>query len=144
MLRTPFSRDTTKINREILCEIVNLFVIRERRARLLEFLASPKRYKDFVHELLNDPRSLDPKTVIELPGSEHFIEPILVRLRRMGAGREAYCFSETEMDGQIGTLEEILEKVVGQGRGDIIFCIGTQLAYYEDHENERYILSASK
>jgi len=132
--------DRSRVNREILAEIINLFVIKEKQARFFEFIGSPKRYKDFLDELLNDPRNVKPECIIELRGSEQTIEILLQKLRKLGAGEKAYLVSDNdEIDGNIGSIEEMLSSVYGEG---LVYCLGNRLAYYEGHENWRYILHA--
>jgi hypothetical protein len=130
--------DRSCVNRVVLAEIINLFVIKEKRARLLEFIASPKRYSGFLDELLNDPRNLKPECIIELPGDEQSVEIISKKLRNLGAGDKAYLVSNNdEFDGKIGKLEELLSLAAGEG---LVYCLGARLGYYEGHENWRYIL----
>ena len=132
--------DRSRVNKEILTEIVNLFVIPEKRSRFLGFIESPKRYDDFLWELLNDPRNLKPECIIELPNNEQFVESFSQQLRKLGAGDKAYLVSSNdEDDGKIGNLEEILSSVYGEG---LVYCLDRNLGYYEGHENWRYILRA--
>lgn len=132
--------DRSRVNKEILTEIINLFVIKEKRARFLEFIESPKRYENFLDELLNDPRNLKPEYIIELSSNDQTVKMSLHKLRKLGAGKKAYLVSSNdEFDGIIGNVEEILYLVKGEG---LVFCLGSSLAYYEGHENWRYILRA--
>ena len=129
------------MNKQHLTEIIELFVVKEKRNRFSEFISSPKKYDDFLHELLNDPRNLNPKCVAEeLSGYQENSE-IIRKLQKLGAGKEAYLVSENwDVDGKSGNLEEIISLV--NGGGDIVYCLGTKLGYYEGHENWRYILKA--
>lgn len=131
------------MNKEYLTQIIEFFVIREKRSRFLEFISSPEKYDDFLHELLNDPRNINPKCIgDELDGYQEDFE-IIQKLRKLGAGKEAYIVSENrDVDGKLGNLEEIISLV--SGGGDIVYCLGTKLGYYEGHENWRYILKADK
>ena len=132
---------TRNVDKEILAEIVKLFVAKEKQSRFLEFLSSTKRYVDFQDELLNDPRHFDPDCIIEIPGNEHTFEGILNRLKSMGAGNQAYLLSGNwDSDGTTGKLEELLLPVVGNGGDDLVYCVSSRLAFYEGHENWRYIL----
>ena len=136
------------MNKQHLTKIIELFVVTEKRSRFLEFISSPsdwdgrpKTYSDFLHELLNDPRNIDPKCIAEdLRG---FQEPseIIRKLRKLGAGNDAYLVSENwDVDGKTGSLGEIMLLV--SGVGDIVYCLGKKLGYYEGHENWRYLLKA--
>jgi hypothetical protein len=129
------------MNREYLAEIIKLFVVKEKHNRFLEFISSPKKYNDFLHELLNDPRNINPNCIAEeLQGYQESSE-IVRKLRKLGASKEAYLVSEDwDVDGKLGNLEDIIELV--SGSGEIIYCLGTKLGYYEGHENWRYILQA--
>ena len=135
------------INKEHIAKVIELFVVKEKRPRFLEFISSPngwdglpKRYDDFLHELLNDPRNLEPKCIAEDLGGKHELPEIIEKLRKLGAGKQAYLISGTsEHDGKIGNLEEIISHAYG---GEIVYCLGTKLGYYEGHENWRYILRA--
>lgn len=130
--------DRSRINKIILAEIINLFVIKERRARLLEFVESPKRYKDFLWELLNDPRNLKPECIIEVPNNQQQIDFTIKKLRQFGAGENAYLISNNdEIDGNVGSLETILSSIYSEG---LAYCLGSNLGYYEGHEGWRYIL----
>lgn len=130
--------DRSKVNKEILTELINLFVIKEKRLRFLEFIDSPKRYEDFLDELLNDPRNLRSECIIELSSDEQTVKTLLKKLYKLGAGKKAYLVSNNdEIDGKIGSLEETLPFVYGEG---FVYCLDSRLAYYEGHENWRYIL----
>ena len=136
------------MNEQYLTQIIELFVVKEKRNRFLEFISSrqdwdglPKRYRTFLHELLNDPRNIKPSCVVEDLGGHGETSEIIRRLRKLGAGKEAYLVSENwEVDGKTGNLEEIVSLV--SGSGDIVYSLGTKFGYYEGHENWRYILKA--
>jgi hypothetical protein len=136
------------MDKQHLTQIIELFVVKDKRNRFLEFVSSPqgwdglpKRYRDFLHELLNDPRNIKPDCVVEDLGGHGESLEIIRKLRKLGAGKEAYLVSEnSDADGKTGTLEEIVSLV--SGGGDIVYCLGTKLGYYEGHENWRYILKA--
>ena len=130
-------------NKKHLAEIIKLFVVKEKRDRFLSFIESPKRYDDFLDELLNDPRNLDPESIIEISNNEQAPEIILNKLQKLGASNLAYVVSlDRDADGKIGNLREIIFSEVGHSIGTIIYCVGSALGYYEDHENFRYILDA--
>jgi hypothetical protein len=109
------------VNKEYVVQIVNLFVLKEKRPRFLEFVSSPmgwdglpKRYDDFLRELLNDPRNLDPGCVAEDLGGDQETSKIVRKLVRLGAGKNAYLVSEaSDVDGRLGSLEEVLSLVSG-------------------------------
>jgi hypothetical protein len=131
------------MNKEYLTEIIKLFVVKDKQNRFLEFIESSKRYEDFLLELLNDPRNINPDCITELPNNQQNPEIVSQKLRRLGAGKQAYLVSlYLDFDGEIGTLEKILSFV--NGGGELVYCIGSKLGYYEGHENWRYILQAKK
>lgn len=132
------------VDKSILTEIVNSFVLKERRNRLLDFLESKKRYDDFLWELLHEPRNLDPKCIVELPVREQATEIILRKLRKLGAGDNCYIASRVyDLDGVLESLTKILPSIVDSGSDTMIYCIGNSLGYYEGHESWRYILRAA-
>lgn len=142
-MRQILLKGENRMNKEYLAEIIKLFVVKDKHNRFLEFIESSKRYDDFLWELLNDPRNINPDCIIEVPNNQQSPEIICQKLRKLGAGKQAYLVSLfLDEDGKTGSLEEILSLV--NGGGDIVYCIGTKLGYYEGHENWRYILKANK
>lgn len=128
------------VDKEILTEIINLFVVREKCARFLEFIESKKRYDDFLSELLNDARNFKPECLINLPGTQHTPEGILQNLNKSGAGSKAYLLCDNkEFDGATGNLDEILSLV---GAEYLVYCLNSRLAYYVGHNADHYILRA--
>jgi hypothetical protein len=122
-------------------EIVELFIVKEKQIRLLEFIESPKRYRDFLHEFLNDSRNLREDCIIEIPSNQQTPELIAAQLYKLGAKKKAYLVSSNdEIDGKVGNLEDLLNLIYMEG---FIFCLETRLAYYEGHHSWRYILNAN-
>lgn len=132
--------DRSRVNKEILKRVIELFVIKEKQTRFLEFIESPKRYDDFLDELLNDPRNLKRDYIIEVQNNEAAPENIVKKLRQLGAGKKAYLISsDNEIDGSIGDLKEVIALAEFEG---FVYCLDSNLGYYEGHENWRYILRA--
>lgn len=130
-------------NKKYLAEIIKLFVVKEKQDRFLDFIESSKRYNDFLDELLNDPRNLNPHCLIEIPNNKQSPEVTLNQLQKLGARKQAYVVSlDWNADGKFGDLQEIIFSEAGHSIGTIIYCVGTSLGYYEDHESFRYILRA--
>jgi hypothetical protein len=130
------------MNREYLTTFVNNFVVSNRRARFLEFLASERRYPDFLDGLLHDPRHFDPQVIVELPGKEHTARHVLSRLKALGGGDEAYLVGDCGEfeDGHVGNLETLLRSCVGSMEDALVYCLKGNVAYYEGHEGFRLIL----
>lgn len=121
--------------------LVQLFVIKEKKERMLALAAKPKRRYDFRHDLLHDKRSLDPKTLHQLPLSGAGVSAIAKALRGAGAGERAYCISAIlAVDDRELSLVEALTAVVGRSEDSIVFALNSRTAYYENHEGEQYIL----
>lgn len=132
--------DRSRVNNVILAQIINLFVVKEKRARFLEFIVSPKKYNDFLDELLNDPRNFIPDCIIEVPSNEQIIEVFVKKLQQFGAGNKAYLVSSNDkVDGNVGSLEDIIALADHEG---LVYCLGSNLGYYQGHEGWRYILRA--
>lgn len=137
-------RHHIEMNTEYLITFVNSFVIRNRRARFLEFLASKRRYNDFLNELLHDPRHFDPRVIVELPGNEQTIHHVLSQLRALGGGETAYMVGDCGEfeDGHTGNLETLLHTCIGSMEDALVYCLKGNVAYYEGHEGFRLILRA--
>ena len=132
--------DLSRVNRQILTDIIKLFVVKDKQLRFLEFIESAKRYRDFLHELLNDPRNLKEEIITEVPNNQQEVKDIIKKLKDLGAKNKAYLISSNdENDGKTGKLEEILSLIYDEG---FVYCLDTKLAYYEGHHNWRYILCA--
>ncbi len=130
--------DQSRVNKQILREIVKLFVIKEKQLRFLDFIESSKRYCDFLDELLNDPKNLKEELIIEVPNNQQDTESIVKMLKKLGAKDKAYLVSQNDAkDGKVGNLEEIIDLIGTEG---FAYCLDKKFAYYEGHENWRYIL----
>lgn len=121
--------------------LVQLFVKKEKRERMLALASKAQRRSDFRHDLLHDTRSLEPKALTQLPPHGSSVEAITKALRAAGAGPLAYCISEVlDVDDREMPLVAALKAVVGRSEDSIVFAIGSRAAYYENHEGEQYIL----
>lgn len=120
--------------------IVQLFVKKEKRDRLLTLAAKSSRRDDFRHDLLHDTRSLDPGVLLRLPEGAS-VDAVVQALRAAGAGDRAYSISEVlDADDREWRLVDALRAVVGKAQDSLIFVLGTRAAYYENHEGEQFIL----
>lgn len=130
------------MNQEYLTAVVNTFVLRSRRSRFLGLLTSSKRYPDFLHELLHDPRYFDPDVIVELGGNERSVDYVFAQLRALGAGSEGYLVGDCGglEDGHVTELRTLLEACVGSQADALVYCPDAMAAYYEGHEGFAYIL----
>lgn len=120
--------------------LVQLFVRKEKRERMLTLAAKASRRDDFRHDLLHDTRSLDPAVLAPLPTNID-VDAVAKALRAAGAGDRAYCISDAfDVDDRELRLLEALELVFDKWRDSIVFAVGSRAAYYENHEGERYLL----
>lgn len=131
------------MNEEILTAIIETFVPINKQTRLLEFLWSERRYKQFLHELLRDPRNFNPKSRTLLPKGTPSVEDIYTRLRSLGADDEAYLVGDCPgyFDGTMADLHLLLESCVGCERDAMVYCPSAKVAYYEGNEGFSYILT---
>jgi hypothetical protein len=117
------------------------FVLPHRRDRYAELLKSPKgRAK--LRAALPHLRDLDPQYARPIKPSNLNAAAIADELRARGAPKECYVVSESsKLDGQILSLDDALDAVVGRGAGALISCLPGRLGYYEGEDpGERYIL----
>jgi len=111
---------------------VSAFVVPEKRARYLEFLANPKRR----HEILNRLGHFDDfltQFATETGYQQSGVLDGLLRAR--GAGRLAHVISMSEdLDGREMPLLEALEGVLDYPFGSVVSCLPGRLAFYIQHE----------
>ena len=119
---------------------VESFVVKARRERALELLASSKnRHKftsKFDHDGLNyfipecirsiEPRYQHPPNIADI-------------LRAMGAPDTCHVIGG-ERDGEDLDLLSALEEIVGYGTGTVLSCVPGKLAYFEGEIRERFLL----
>lgn len=119
--------------------IVQLFVKKEKRERILSLGQKQKRRSDLRSDLLHDARSLDPAVIQRLTSAD--AAAVERALRGFGAAGRAYCISELyEIDDQELDLASALRAVVGRTEDSLVFAVGSRVAYYENHEGEQAIL----
>jgi hypothetical protein len=123
--------------------LIRTFVVKSKRNRLVELLASPKRRIDVTSTLAHF-HDLDSRFVVALPSSEHDARAIERELRRRGASESCYVVSEnSELDGRCMPLAEALDRVVGAGMGTLVSCVPGALAFFEgEGPSDRCILAA--
>jgi hypothetical protein len=120
--------------------IVQLFVKKDKRERILSLAGKPKRRDDFRDDLLHDTRSLDPAVLAPLAAGAS-AESVVKALRAKGAGDRAYCISTlSEVDDLELSLAEAMKIVFDRDRDTLVFPIGSSVAYYENHDGDKYVL----
>lgn len=121
--------------------LVQLFVKKDKRERMLMLAVKASRRGDFRHDLLHDRRSLDPAVQSPLSAPAATVDAIAKALRAAGAGDKVYCISDIlDADDRELRLADALKLVVGREQDSIVFPIGSRVAYYENHEGEQLIL----
>jgi hypothetical protein len=122
-------------------QLIEAFILPQRRRRYLEFLARPKHRNRIISELSRF-KHLDPRSVVCIPPRAQHSENIRALLLSMGAPDLCHALSEdSEIDGKELPLEKALQCVVGRGMGTFLSCVPGKLAYFED-EDQRWILRA--
>jgi len=121
--------------------LIRAFVVPEKRERLVELLAKPKR-RETVRKALAHFGDLDRRFMVAIPGSEQSAPAIEKLLRSRGAPGECYLISESSaLDGRTMTLGEALRAVVAHGMGTLLSCVPGRLGYYEGEDREdRWLL----
>jgi len=117
--------------------LVNAFVVRQKRERILGMLGSGKGRKKLLRELPHF-KDLDVRFVQSISPINQPPHDILRILIAKGAGSACRVISENpDLDGKEMLLSEALEKVVGRGYGTLLSCIPSRLGYYEGEDTGR-------
>jgi len=119
---------------------VGAFIVKARRERALELLASSKNRFKFTRKFDHHGRDYFISECIRpiLPRYQHPPE-ITNMLRGMGAPENCH-FIGGQRDGEEVELLTALEQVVGYGEGTVLSCIPGKLAYFEGEFKERFLL----
>ncbi len=121
-------------------KLIEVFIIKKKRNRYLQFLNSSKNRRKFIKELAHF-KDFDIRYVASLPENQQNEDGIENNLIALGANKKCQLISE---DNTIDTtqmeLKSAIHEVLGKGMGTIISCIPGKLAYYEG-EDERLILT---
>ena len=130
------------MNTEYLNRIIDTYVIRKKRPRFRELMASRRRYSQFLDELLHDPRNFEPASLYKLAAGERNVDAVLRLLRAVGADDNAYMVGDCRRydDSAGGTLRGLLEDCVGSQADALVYCPSANAAYYEGHEGFGYLL----
>jgi len=123
---------------------VQAFVVKSKRARFLEKLASPKHRREFL-SCLDHNLAYDPEFAVQVPPWEQSAALVYAKLRELGAPEGCHAIaSRADLDGRQMPLREALRNVLGMGDGVVLSCIPGKLSYYESEDpNGRYILFRS-
>jgi hypothetical protein len=118
---------------------VTAFVVKSRRERALEILASSKNRHKLTNEFDHHGRYIDSDCIRSiLPRYQHPPE-IAEILRGMGAPETCHVIGGSR-DGEEMELLAALKEVVGYGTGTVLSCIPGKLAYFEGELRERFLL----
>lgn len=119
--------------------LVRAFIIPNRQARYLEFLASSKNRAKFIAVLAHF-KHLNPKFAHSIAGNQTNPASLKKLLVAKGAGSRCWVISENrDLDGREMDLESALRQTIGCQMGTFISCIARKLAYFEN-EDGRFIL----
>jgi hypothetical protein len=124
--------------------LINAFVLRNKRARLIDFLRNPKRRKKALDALYHF-GDLDPRFMVEVVPSQQHAEAIAALLTQRGAPPQCHVIStDRRLDGQELPLVTVLARIVGFGGGTLLSCIPGRLGYFEgEAPGDRFLLDRS-
>jgi hypothetical protein len=125
--------DEMKTNPAIEQNIVDAFVLQERRDRTVFELTSEKKRRNFFQKLDHRYMTvLDSRFMFRIPPPNSSANGAMLLLKKHGARDRCYVLSQNgELDGLEIPLREALVRVVGMGLSSIISCIPGRLAYFE-------------
>lgn len=107
------------------------FVLPEKRARYVEFLANPK-HRQKILERLNHHLDYDETLARELSATEHWPEPLERLLRSKGADDTCHVIADgLDLDGQKVPLTKAIDAIFSHEFGAIACCVPGRLAYYK-------------
>ena len=119
---------------------VESFIIKQRRERALEQLASSKNRRKFTSKF--DHHGLDyfiPECIRSIEPRYQHAPDIASILRTMGAPEGCHIIGG-KRDGEDMELLDALKETVGYGIGTVLSCIPGKLAYFEGELRERFLL----
>jgi len=119
---------------------VESFVLKARRERVLELLASSKNRHKFTSKFDHHGRNyFIPECVRSIEPQYQHPPDIAAILRAMGAPESCH-FIGGERDGEDVELLTALKEVVGYGTGTVLSCVPGKLAYFEGEIRDRFLL----
>lgn len=122
-------------------KIINDFVAKRFRDRMLFFAHSEKRQSDLYRELLHVPAAFDAECIVTIPPNKQNTDDVVDLMQQMGASDRCWVYSiAVEDDAKIISLKDALEQVFGQCIETILYFENQGLAYYEGGHCDRLIL----
>lgn len=119
---------------DIELKIINLFVIKPKRPRLIGLLQANKR--DQVIPYFNDPCIFDKRNISEFKGSERSLDNLVHQYSKMGMRDEIFLLSSNgEWDAKIYDLTSILDQCLMSSSDTIGYCSKSDTAFYEWHHS---------
>lgn len=123
--------------------LITLFAAKDKRERLLFLASKPPRWGDLRDALLHDTRNLDLATLTPVAKGAD-VAAVLRRLRGT-AKSVSYCISGIfELDAREVALGDALKAAMGRQRDTIVWCVESQVAFYENHEGEQFVLERKR
>ena len=122
-------------------QFIEMFVLKERQDRYLALASKPSRREDFVWSLAHDGRHLDRRFMRQLPTTQSASDAIaLLQSHKVGTRCFVVAALYEEFDNSEFDTNKVLSSVIGTSNDCIVFFPTACMAYYENHEGERYIL----
>ena len=119
---------------------VGSFIVKPRRERALELLASSKNRHKFTSKFDHHGRDyVIPECIRPIEPRHQHPPDIASILRAMGAPETCHVIGG-QRDGEDIELLAALKEIVGYGIGSVLSCIPGKLAYFEGELRERFLL----
>jgi hypothetical protein len=124
---------------------IRCFVEKDRQGRYIELASKPKRRRDFVWILAHDGRHLERKFMKRLSKEEQSLAAVASLLKFLGAANTCHVVAAAhlENDGQEMNTADALAAVVGKSEDCLLFFSSANIAYYENHEGEQFVLRSN-
>jgi hypothetical protein len=119
---------------------VESFIVKPRRERAMELLASSKHRHKFTSKFDHHGRDyFMPECILPIEPRHQHPPDISHMLRAMGAPQMCHVIGG-EHDGEDVELLAALKQIVGYGTGTVLSCVPGKLAYFEGEVRERFLL----
>ena len=119
---------------------VESFIVKPRRERILELLASSKNRYKFTSKFDHHGRNyIVPECIRPFQPRYQHASEIEQILRSMGAPATCH-FIGGKQDGEDVPLLAALREVAGYGIGTVLSCVPGKLAYFEAEIRDRFLL----